>query len=79
MTTNNAINTGLIASSTEVKAGTSTRTLVVPSALNSYMSDMGMTGFISWAAAGPYFDDTTTDDLVGAATLNTRFSGYLVC
>ena len=51
MTTNNAINTGLIASSTEVKAGTSTRTLVVPSALNSYMSDMGMTGFISWAAA----------------------------
>ena len=73
MTTNNAINTGLIASSTEIKAGTSTRTLVVPSALNSYMSDMDMTGFLSWAAGGPYFDDTT----LGTFKLLVGGTGYI--
>ena len=73
MTTNNAINTGLIASSTEIKAGTSTRTLVVPSALNSYMSDMDMTGFLSWSAGGPYFDDTT----LGTFKLLVGGTGYI--
>lgn len=73
MTTNNAINTGLISSSAEVKTGASTRTLVVPSALNSYMNDMVMTGFISWTGAGPYFDDTT----LGTFKLLRGGTGYI--
>jgi len=73
MTTNNSINSGLLSSSTDVKVGTSTRTLVVPSSLNSYMSDMGMTGFISWTGAGAYFDDTT----LGTFKLLRGGSGYI--
>jgi len=73
MTTYNAINTGYLASDNEVKVGTDTRLLVTPSTFTTYTSDMVMTGFISWSAGGPYFDDTT----LGTFSLLVGGTGYI--
>lgn len=59
MPTNNSINTQYIASSADIKAGTNALEIVAPSNLVTYMADMKMTGFMSWAAGGPYFNDAT--------------------
>jgi hypothetical protein len=73
MVTNNAINTSYLASTADVKAGTSTSKLVAPSTLTDYTADMVMTGFISWTGAGAYYDDTT----LGTFTLLRGGTGYI--
>ena len=47
------------ASSAEVLTGTDAVKAITPSTLNSTLSLMDMSGFISWGGAGNYFDDTT--------------------
>ncbi len=73
MVTNNAINTGKLAATTDVEAGTSTVLLVNPAAMQGYMSLLDFTGFVSWSAGGPYFDDTT----LGTFKLLVGGTGYI--
>lgn len=73
MVTYNAINTGFLASSTEVKTGTDARKLVTPSTLTTYEADYVQTGFVSWAAGGPYFNDAT----LGTFKLLVGGTGYI--
>ena len=63
----------VFSSTAENKIGIEPAKSVSPSTLVGYMSDMGMTGFISWAAAGPYFDDTT----LGTFKLLVGGTGYI--
>lgn len=59
MPTNNSINTGVLAATADVEAGTSSRLIVNPASMQGYMSELVFTGFVSWAAGGPYFDVAT--------------------
>lgn len=57
----------------QTKTGTSTTTMINPAGLVGYTSDMVMTGWLSWAAGGPYFDDTT----LGTFKLLVGGTGYI--
>jgi len=62
-----------LATDAEVKTGTDTVRALVPSSFTTYMADLDLTGFVSWAAAGPYFDDTT----LGTFQLLVGGTGYV--
>jgi hypothetical protein len=61
------------ASVAETKVGTSTTKALNPADLIGYMNDLNFTGFVSWAAGGPYFDDTT----LGSFTVSVGGTGYI--
>lgn len=72
MSTNNATNTGILAVTADVKAGTSSRLVVNPASLQGYMADLLQTGFESWAAGGPYWSVAGT-----TLTLLAGGTGYI--
>lgn len=73
MPTNNSINTQYIASANDIKVGTNTLEIMTPAHFSTYMSDITLTGFVSWTGAGAYFDDTT----LGSFSLLRGGTGYI--
>jgi hypothetical protein len=61
------------ASVAETKAGTSAVKVLNPADLYGYMTDLNLTGFVSWTGAGNYFDDTT----LGSFSVLRGGTGYI--
>ena len=68
-------NTGVLsfASVAETKAGTLTTKAVNPADVSGYINDFNFTGFVSWAAGGPFFDAST----LGTFTVLVGGTGYI--
>lgn len=62
-----------LATSAEALIATDSSKVITPATLNAVLSPINDTGFYSWAAAGPYFDDTT----LGTFQLLVGGTGYI--
>ncbi len=62
-----------LASASEALLATDSSKVITPATLNTVMSQMTFTGFQSWAAGGPFFDDTT----LGTFTLLVGGTGFI--
>lgn len=62
-----------LATSAEALTATDASKVITPATLNSVLSPVNDTGFSSWAAGGPYFDDTT----LGTFRLLVGGTGYI--
>jgi hypothetical protein len=58
---------------TQTKVGTSATTVVNPADIGGYMDDLQFTGFLSWAAGGPFFDSST----LGSFSVLVGGTGYI--
>jgi len=73
MPTNNSINTGWLGTLSDVELGTDTTKLLAPSTFTGYMGLLDFTGFVSWAAGGPYYNVAT----LGTFKLLVGGTGYI--